>query len=69
MAKRLDDTEALSTQAGNELSEKEKMIQYQAKLIKEKEKDSIKLLAAAKKLHETLSTFAMNKLSEMEKII
>ena len=38
MAKRLDDTEALSTQAVNDLSEKEKMIQEQAKLIEEKEK-------------------------------
>ena len=33
MAKRLDDTEALSTQAVNDLSEKEKIIQEQAKLI------------------------------------
>ena len=33
MAKRLDDTEALSTQAANDLSEKEKIIQEQAKLI------------------------------------
>ena len=33
MAKRLDDTEALSTQAANELSEKEKIIQEQEKLI------------------------------------
>ena len=38
MAKRIDDTEALSTQAGNDLSEKEKTIQEQAKLIEEKEK-------------------------------
>ena len=33
MAKRLDDTDALSTQAANDLSEKEKRIQEQAKLI------------------------------------
>ena len=33
MAKRLDDTEALSTQAANDLREKEKIIQEQAKLI------------------------------------
>ena len=33
MAKRLDDTEALSTQAANDLSEIEKIIQEQAKLI------------------------------------
>ena len=51
------------------LSDKQKIIQEQAKLIKEKEKDSTKLLAAAENLHETLSTRAMNKLSEKEKII
>ena len=39
MAKRLDDTEALSTQAANDLSEKEKIIQEQEKLIEEKEKE------------------------------
>ena len=33
MAKRLDDTEALSTQAANDLSEKKKIIQEQEKLI------------------------------------
>ena len=33
MDKRLDDTEALSTQAANDLSEKDKIIQEQAKLI------------------------------------
>ena len=33
MAKRLDDTEALSTQDANDLSEKQKTIQEQAKLI------------------------------------
>ena len=36
MAKRLDDTEALSAQAVNDLGEKEKIIQEQAKLIEEK---------------------------------
>ena len=36
MAKRIDDTEALSTQAANDLSEKEKIIQEQAKLTEEK---------------------------------
>ena len=36
MAKRLDDTEALSTQAANDLSEKEKVIEEQEKLIEEK---------------------------------
>ena len=39
MDKRLDDTEALSTQAANDLSEKEKIIQEQEKLIEEKEKE------------------------------
>ena len=69
MAKRLKDNEALSTRAMKKLSEKQKIIQEQAKLIKEKEKDRTKLLAAAENLHETLSTRAMNKLSEKEKII
>ena len=32
MSKMLDDTEALSAQAANDLSEKEKIIQEQAKL-------------------------------------
>ena len=39
MAKRLDDTEALSTQAMNYLSEKEIIIQEQEKLTGEKEKE------------------------------
>ena len=39
MAKRLDDTEALSNQASNDLSEKEKINQEQEKLIEEKEKE------------------------------
>ena len=69
MEKRIKDNEALSTRAMKKLSEKQKIIQDQAKLIKEKEKDSTKLLAAAENLHETLSTFAMKKLSEKEKII
>ena len=38
MAKSLEISEALSTRTVNELSEKEKMIQEQAKLIEEKEK-------------------------------
>ena len=67
--KRLKYNEALSTRAMKKLSEKQKIIQEQAKLIKEKEKDSTKLLAAAENLHETLLTRAMNKLSEKEKII
>ena len=64
LAKRLKDNEALSTRAMKKSSEKQKIIQEQAKLIKEKEKDSTKLLAAAENLHETLSTRVMNKLSE-----
>ena len=51
------------------MSEKQKIIQEQTKLIKEKEKYSTKLLAAAENLHEMLSTQAMNKLSAKEKII
>ena len=39
MAKRLEIAEALSTRTVNELSKKEKMIQEQAKLIEEKEKE------------------------------
>ena len=39
MAKSLDDTEALSTQAANDLSKKEKIIQGQENLIEEKEKE------------------------------
>ena len=39
MAKRLEISEALSTRTVNELSKKEKMIQEQAKLIEEKEKE------------------------------
>ena len=50
------DNEALSTRVMKKLSEKQKIIQEQAKLIKEKEKDSTKLLAAAENLHGTPST-------------
>ena len=39
MAKSLEIAEALSTRTVNELSEKKKMIQEQAKLIEEKEKE------------------------------
>ena len=39
MAKKLDDAESLSTQAANDLSKKEKIIQEQEKLIEEKEKE------------------------------
>ena len=69
LAKRFKDNEALSTRAMKNLSEKQRIIQEQAKLIKEKEKDSTKLLSAAENLDDMLSTRAMNKLSEKEKII
>ena len=36
MAKRLNDTEALSTQAANDLSEKDKLIQEQENLMEDK---------------------------------
>ena len=62
-------SKALSTRAIKKLSKKQRLIQDQAKLIKEKEKDSTKLLAAAENLHETLSTRAMNKLSEKQRIL
>ena len=69
MEKSLKDNEALSTRAMKKLSENQKIIQGQAKLIKEKEKDNTKLVATAENLHETLLTRAMNKLSEKKKII
>ena len=50
MAKRLEIAEALSTRTVNELSEKEKLIQEQAKMIEEKEKEgSIDALRAKDK--------------------
>ena len=61
MAKRLEIAEALSTRTVNELSEKEKMIQEQAKLIEEKEKEGSsdalrakdkEIMVAAEKLEE-----------------
>ena len=39
MTQRLEESEALSTKAMNELSEKEKIIQEQAKQIEEKEQE------------------------------
>ena len=69
MLKRLKDNEAISTRAMKKLSEKQKIIQDQAKRIKEKENDSTKLLAAAENLNETLSTQVMDKFSEKEKSI
>ena len=50
MTKKLDDTESQSTQAANDLSEKEKIIQEQEKLIEEKEKEGKKFSAATENL-------------------
>ena len=76
MAKRLEIYEALSTCTVNELSEKEKIIQEQAKLIEEKEKEgSSDALCThaeiAKRVEESeaTSTRAVKKLSEKHKII
>ena len=66
MAKRLEDNEALSTRAMKKLIEKQKIVQDQEKLIKEKEKDSTELLAAAESLHETPSTRAMNSMMDYD---
>ena len=61
MVKRLEIAEALSTSTVNELSEKEKIIQEQAKVIEEKEKEGSsdalrakdkEIMAAAEKLEE-----------------
>ena len=92
MAKRLDDIEALSTQAADDLSEEEKIIQEQAKIIEEKQGSSDALISKNKEIlaaeenlkrekgaysdlakrlkdDEALSTRAMKKLSEKQKII
>ena len=67
MAKRLEIAEALSTRTVNELSEKEKMIQEQAKLIEEKGKEGSsdalhakdkEIMAAAEKLEEEVLAHA-----------
>ena len=67
MAKRLEIAEALSTCTVNELSEKKKIIQEQAKLIEEKEKevssDALRakdkeIMAAAEKLEEEVLAHA-----------
>ena len=67
MAKRLEIAEALSTCTVNELSEKEKIIQEQVKLIEEKEKESSsdalrakdkEIVADAKKLEEEVLAHA-----------
>ena len=76
MDKRLEIAEALSTRTMNYLSEKEKMIQQQATLIEEKEKegssDTLRSHAdMVKRLErsEATSTRAEKKLSEKQKII
>ena len=67
MAKRLEIAEALSTRTENELSENEKTIQEQVKLIEEKEKEGIsdalrakdkEIMAAAEKLEEEVLAHA-----------
>ena len=66
MAKRLEIAEALSTCTVNDLSEKDKMIQEQAKLIEEKEKEGIsdalrakdkEIMAAAENLEEEVLVY------------
>ena len=67
MAKRLEIAEALSTRTVNELSEKEKMIQEQAKLTEEKEKEGSsdalcakdkEIMGSAEKLEEEVLAHA-----------
>ena len=67
MAKSLEIAEALSTCTVNEMSEKEKMIQDQAKLIEEKEKEGSsdalrakdkEIMAATEKLEEEVLAHA-----------
>ena len=67
MAKRLEIAEALSTRTVNELSEKQKIIQEQAKLIEGKEKEGsndalrakdMEIMAAAEKLEEEVLAHA-----------
>ena len=67
MAKRTEIAEALSTRNVNELSEKAKMIQQQAKLIEEKEKEGSsdalhakdkEIMAAAENLEEEVLAHA-----------
>ena len=67
MVKRLKIAEALSTRTVNEMSEKEKIIQQQAKLLEEKEKEGSsdalrakdkEVMAAAEKLEEEVLAHA-----------
>ena len=79
ISKSLGETEALSTRAMRKLSEKQRLIQEQAHLIKEKEKESKLILEAVENLkekqraHEEITKWleeaktVMNKLSEKEK--
>ena len=53
MTQRLEESEALSTKAMNELSEKGKITQEQAKQIEEKEKEGKKILASTENLNES----------------
>ena len=81
MSKRLVDTEALLTRAVKMLSEKQRLIQEQAQLIKEKEKESKVILEAVENLKEKQRAHAeiskrleeaeadMNKPSEKEILI
>ena len=73
MAKRLEIDETLSTSTVNELSQTKKMIQEQAKLIEEKEKEGSsdelhakdkEIMAAAEKLEEEVLAHAAKKLSK-----
>ena len=52
MSKRLEDTEALLPRAMKKLIEKQRLIQEQAQLIKEKEKESKVILEAVENLKE-----------------
>ena len=52
MSKRLEDTEALSTRSVKKLIKKQRLIQEQAQLIKEKEKEIKVILEAVENLKE-----------------
>ena len=69
MTQRLEESEALSTKAMNELSEKEKIIQEQAKQIEEKEQEGSsdaliskdeEIIAATEKLQEKTADSCRN---------
>ena len=81
MSQRLEDTEALSTRAMKRFCKKKALMQEQAQLIKEKEKERKVILEAVENLKEKQPAHAdiakrleeaeadMNKPSEKEKII